>query len=334
VKTKTVQVGLGKIGREMAKLVASRQNFELVGLMDLDENMVGRKASEVLGTDPGLDLRVTDNEEDILSIEPDLVFHSTKSSIPKVAPQLKKFIEAGADVISTTEELSYPFLRHEEASKNLNQMAEENGVTLFGTGVNPGFAMDLLPLTFSGIAQQLEKVSVKRIQNASQRRRSLQEKIGVGLTKSEFNEEVKEKGGHVGLIESLALVGTGLGWKLEEVETETEPVIAEENTSTDFFDAAPGEVIGMRQIARGFLAGKEKVELDLKMYAGATEPVDRISLSGVPEVTLKVPGGIHGDIATPAIAVNSAAKVIQSEPGLMTVLDLNPYPYSFENPSD
>lgn len=331
MKKRAVQVGLGKIGQEIAGLVARRENFELVGLMEIDERLIGRQASELLGTKLDPELRVTDDENELLAADPDIVFHATESSVPEVMPQLEKFIEAGVNVVSTAEELAYPFLRYEDTSRKLNGIAEKNEVTVFGTGVNPGFAMDLLPLTFSGIAQQLEKVSVKRVQDAAQRRRALQEKVGVGLSKSEFKEKVKEEGGHVGLAESLALVGTGLGWKLEEVETETEPVVAEEMTETDFFAAKAGEVVGMRQTARGFIAGKEKVKLKLTMYAGAPAPEDRISLFGTPEVTLKIPGGIHGDIATPAIAVNSAGKVIQSEPGLMTVLDLNPYPYSFEN---
>ncbi|MBS3739900.1 dihydrodipicolinate reductase [Candidatus Bipolaricaulota bacterium] len=326
---KVVQYGLGKIGKEISKLVIGRSDFDLVGAIDIDAEMVGREIADVLELDHKLGIQVTDSPEKVLSDNPDIVFHSTASGVTEVAPQLREILNAGANIISTSEELAYPYLRHKELSEELHNLAAENEVTLLGTGVNPGFAMDLLPLTFSGVSRELKKVSVTRIQNASIRRKSLQEKIGVGLSEGEFDEKVREKGGHRGLLESVSLLATGLGWKLDEVKDKTSPVITNKPLETEFFKVSSGEISGIKQTARGLINGEEKITLNLQMYLEAADPVDEINLEGVPEISLKIPGGIHGDIATPAIAVNSSQKVLHEDPGLLTSLDLYPYLHNF-----
>ena len=330
MKTKVVQFGLGKIGQEIVRLILERERFELIGAVDKDEDKIGRDVSELLNLETRTGVLVTDNQRNVLGEMPDLAFHSTASGISRVQSQLESIMKAGTNVISTSEELSYPYLQARERAEKLDDTAKENGVTLFGTGVNPGFVMDLLPLTLSGIARKLDSINVKRVQNASVRRRALQAKVGVGLTEAEFDENVRQKGGHVGLIESLSLVATGLGWQLDEVEDWTEPVINEEQVETDYFLAGPGEVKGIDQTAVGRQDGKEKIRHNLQIYAGAPDPIDEITLKGVPDLTLKVEGGIHGDIATPAIAVNSSQKVLQESPGLLTVLEIYPYLYNFE----
>lgn len=326
---KVVQYGLGKIGEEISKLVIDRSDFDLVGVIDIDEEIVGREIADVLELGHKLGLQVTDSPKKVLSNNPDIVFHSTASGVSEVAPQLREILNAGANIVSTSEELAYPYLRHEELSEELHNLAVENGVTLLGTGVNPGFAMDLLPLTFSGVARELRKVRVRRVQNASNRRKSLQKKIGVGLSKGEFDQEVRKKGGHRGLLESVSLLATGLGWKLDEIKDKTSPVIADRPLETEFFKVSPGEISGIKQTARGLVDGVEKITLNLQMFLEAPDPVDEINLEGVPEISLKIPGGIHGDIATPAIAVNSSQKVLHEDPGLLTLLDLYPYMHSF-----
>ena len=330
MKIKVVQFGLGKIGREITRLVLERERFELVGAVDKDENKVDRDVADLLNLEISTGVRVTDNQKKVLVDKPDLAFHSTASKASEVQSQLEAIMKAGANVISTSEELSYPYLQAQEIAEELDDVAKESGVTLFGTGVNPGFAMDLLPLTFSGIARRLDKITVKRVQNASVRRKALQAKVGVGLTKAEFDEKVRQKGGHVGLIESLSLVATGLGWQLDEVEDWTDPVVNEDKVETAYFLAGPGKVKGIDQTAVGRQDGEEKIRFNLQMYAGASNPVDKITLRGVPDVTLKVKGGIHGDIATPAIVVNSSQKVLQETPGLLTLLEIYPYLYNFE----
>ncbi len=325
-----VQYGVGEIGKEIARLVLNRKAYKLVEAVDLAEDKIGKDLGSLFERKVDSGIVISSGLESSKSSNCRLAFHSTSSRLEQVYPQIKELINAGLNVISTAEELAYPYMKDEDLANSIDTLAKEHGVTVLGIGVNPGFAMDLFPLTFTGISRALNKISVTRIQDASVRREPLQRKVGVGLTGNQFNSRVKKSGGHVGLKESAVLLGTGLGWRLTEVTETIEPVFAEESMATDYFQVSSGEVIGINQTAKGIIDGKAKIVLTLKMYLNAGEPVDRVELSGEPDIELEVKGGIHGDIATPAAAVNAARKVLESAPGLITVLDLYPFLYSFE----
>jgi 4-hydroxy-tetrahydrodipicolinate reductase len=240
-----------------------------------------------------------------------------------VYPQVAEVVESGANLISTCEELAYPFYHHPELAKKIDDLAKKYDVTVLGCGVNPGFIMDLLPLVTSGVCQDIKKVEVERVVNATLRRYPLQKKIGIGLSLKKFEEKVAKGGGHVGLVESIAMIGDGLGWKLNEIRQSIEPVIAEFPMESDFFQVDKGEVIGINQVGRGIKEGKDLIILKLSMYLGA-DSRDLIKIDGIPSIKLLIEKGVHGDIATPAVAVNSIPQVISSEAGLKTMKDLPP----------
>lgn len=325
-----VQYGVGEIGKEIARLVIDRKGYNLVEAVDLDEEKIGKDLGYLFEREVDTGVVVSGGLASSKSDNCQLAFHSTNSRLDEVYPQIEELVNAGLNVISTAEELAYPYMKDEDLANGIDNLAEERGVTVLGIGVNPGFAMDLFPLTFTGVSRALDKISVTRVQDASVRREPLQRKVGVGLTEEEFNSRVKTAGGHVGLKESAVLIGTGLGWELTEVTETIDPVFAEGSMSTDYFQVSSGEVIGINQVARGMIDKEEKIVLTLKMYLNPGEPIDRIVLSGEPDLDLEVKGGIHGDIATPAVAVNSARKVLEADPGLITVLDLYPFLYSLE----
>ncbi|MBS3787618.1 dihydrodipicolinate reductase [Candidatus Bipolaricaulota bacterium] len=324
MKKKVVQYGVGEIGKEIARLVVTRNNYELIGAVDLDKKKVGKDIGEILGMDRGVGVKVTDDSDKILSKNPDFIFHSTGSHMVNMEDQLIECIGTGANVISTTEELSFPFLQSPEIAENLNKVAEKEGSTILGTGVNPGFVMDMLPVVATGVARKVNKISVLRIQNASERRKPLQAKIGSGLSKKEFDEQVTKGGGHIGLIESIALIGYGLGWELEEIDQAIEPVIAKEKTESEYFKVEKGEALGIQHTGYGKRNGKKVIDLDLRMYLGAENPRDVVEVDGNPSFDMEIKGGLHGDIATPAVVINSAPSVNEASPGLKTVLDLPP----------
>lgn len=325
METKVVQYGVGEIGSEIIRLVLNREDYKLVGAVDKDPKTAGRKVGDLLnqGLDP--DVKITDEFPKRAHGPRLIAFHSTGSELQEIFPQLQELIAAGANVVSTAEELAYPYLRHKELAEELDDLARKHSVTVFGTGINPGFIMDLFPLTFTGISRKLEKVEITRIQDASVRREPLQRKIGVGLSQDQFEKEIRKNGGHVGLGESLVLVTSGLGWKIDDLKESVEPRIAERAMETEYFSVEEGEVIGINQLARGFVGKEEKIELKLNMYLNPDEPKDTIRLIGTPDIELEIPGGVHGDIATPAVVVNSARRVLESEPGLITSLDFLPY---------
>jgi 2,4-diaminopentanoate dehydrogenase len=323
-KIRVVQFGVGPIGASIARLMRQKSALEIVGAVDRDPSKAGRDLGEVVGAeDAPWGVPVLARASASFDRPVDVVMHSTTSYLPEVIEELMACISAGCCIVSTCEELSYPFRKHPELSANLDSAAVDEGVALVGTGVNPGFVMDKLVLTLSAAAQRVDWASAVRVVDASKRRMPLQKKIGAGMTPEEFRAQVAAgRIKHHGLPESVAMVAAGLGFALDDITETIEPVIAEEAVKTDFLEVAPGQVAGVHQIARGLSAGEEKIFLELKMYVGAKHPADTVELRGVPGLTLTIPGGTHGDTATAAIAVNTIPAILAAPAGLRTVRDL------------
>jgi 4-hydroxy-tetrahydrodipicolinate reductase len=244
--------------------------------------------------------------------------------------QLLECLGAGCCVVSTCEELAYPYRKHPDLSAQLDAAAKEEGVALVGTGVNPGFVMDKLVLTLSAVSQRVEWAKAVRIVDASKRRLPLQKKIGAGMTPEEFRAQVSAGViKHHGLPESIAMVADGLGFELDDISETIEPVIAADPVKTEFLEVAPGQVAGVHQIARGTDGGKEKIYMELKMFVGAEDSADSIELKGEPNLALTIPGGTHGDVATAAVVVNAIPSILAAQSGLRTARDL---PLSFFPP--
>jgi len=321
---RVVQYGLGPIGQELARLTIERPSYELVGAIDIDPAKVGRDVADLLGLDRPTGVVVRDDAEAVLTeTRPDCVLHTTGSYLDRVLPQLEQIVRAGCNVVSTCEELSYPAAGHPELAARLDALAREHGVTVLGTGVNPGFVMDTLPVFFSGVAQAVTAVRVERVQNASTRRKPLQEKIGSGKTVEEFQQLVAAGTvRHVGLRESAYPIAHGLGWTIERYEERIEPVIAERRIVTQYFTVEPGRVCGVDQLGRALVDGVERITLHLRMYLDADPAYDRVLLEGPTPLELVIPGGLQGDRATTAIALNAVPRVVAHAPGLVTMVDV------------
>ena len=191
---------------------------------------------------------------------------------------------------------------------------------MLGTGVNPGYAMDVLPLVLSAASQRVDHVSVERVQDAGLRRLPLMLKVGVGISTEEF-ESRRATIGHIGLPESMYLVAEGLGWKLDHTERTLEPVIAKKPAQFGEICVDTGKVLGVHETVRAFVDHTERIVLDLRMYAGAADPHDAVEITGLPDLRLRV-DGLHGDIVTAAVAVNAVTAVLRARPGLLTMRDV------------
>ncbi|MGD1209860.1 MAG: dihydrodipicolinate reductase [Candidatus Acidiferrales bacterium] len=332
-KIRVVQFGIGPIGASIARLLRQKESLEIVGGIDRNPAKAGRDLGEVVGApDAPWGVPVSARPPAVLEKPVDVVMHTTSSSLAGVMDELLACLSAGCCVVSTCEELAYPFRKHPELSAKLDAAAKEEGVALVGTGVNPGFVMDKLVLVLSAVAQRVDFAKAVRIVDASKRRLPLQKKIGAGMTPDEFRAQV-DAGiiKHHGLPESVAMVADGLGLVVDDISETIEPVIARETVKTPFLEVTPGQVAGVHQIARGTSKGEEKIFMELQMYVGAKHPGDTIELRGEPNLSLTIPGGAHGDIATAAIAVNAIPAILAAPAGLRTVRDLPlaffpPYP--------
>ncbi len=323
-KIRAVQYGVGPIGAAIVHLMREKQAIQIIGAIDTDPAKAGRDLGEVVGApDAPWGVTISADASKVLTESADIVIHSTSSYLREVADQLLACLAAESCVISTCEELAYPFWKYPDLAAKLDAEAKSWGVALVGTGVNPGFVMDKLVLTLAAVSQRVEAAKAIRIVDASQRRLPLQKKIGAGLSVEEFKEKVAAGViKHHGLPESVAMVSDGLGLGVEGITETIEPIIARERVTTEFLEVQAGQAAGIHQIARGLAAGQEKIYMELQMYVGAKESSDTIELIGQPNIRVTIPGGTHGDIATAAVVVNSIPAILDAPAGLRTSRDL------------
>jgi hypothetical protein len=255
--------------------------------------------------------------------KPDVVVLCTSSSIKKVLPQIETILKAKVPIVSTTEELAYPWFSHKKEAALVHALAKKARVAVLGTGVNPGFAMDALPIALTAVCERVDRVTVNRVQDARIRRLPFQQKIGAGLTKEQFQKKVDDGSvRHVGLTESIAMIADAMGWKLDKITDEIWPKLATETVESEFLAVDAGYVCGIVQDGIGYRKGEPVIRLHMEAYLGAPESYDSVEIEGSPRLHSKIAGGIHGDIATASIAVNSIGKVLSAAPGLHTMRTL------------
>jgi hypothetical protein len=327
---RVVHFGLGPIGVGIVRQVAERKGFKIVGAIDIDPAKVGRDLGEVAGLPKPLRVRVSDDvKKTIKKSKPDVAVLCTSSSLKKVLPQFETVLKLKVPIVSTTEELAYPTRANLQYARAIHQLAKKAKVAVLGTGVNPGFVMDALPITLTGICERVEAVHVDRIQDARIRRLPFQQKIGAGLTREQFQKKVDDGSvRHVGLAESISMIGEAFGWKLEKITDEIQPKMAETRVASDFLAVDPGYVCGIIQDGVGYRNGQPAITLHMEAYLGAPESYDAVEITGSPALKMKIAGGVHGDIATASIAVNSLPKILEVAPGLHTMRDM-PLPSFF-----
>ena len=324
MRIRVMHVGLGPIGAAVVRQVATRKGFIIVGAVDIDPAKLGRDLGEVCGLGRKLRVPVTgDIARTIKASRPDVAVLCTSSSLEKVVPEFEAVLKLKVPIVSTTEELAYPVKRHAAAAKKIDAMAKRAKVAVLGTGVNPGFVMDALPIALTGVCESVTAIEIDRVQDARIRRLPFQQKIGAGLTRAAFMKKVKDGSvRHVGLAESITMIADALGWKLDRVTDEIQPKIADEPVSSQFLQVAAGQVCGLIQDGVGYRRGQPMIKLHMEAYLGAPESYDAVRVTGQPPLSMKIAGGVHGDVATASIVVNSIPKILQAPPGLRTMRDM------------
>jgi 2,4-diaminopentanoate dehydrogenase len=321
---RVLHIGLGPIGSAVVRQVAGRPGFKVVGGVDIDPAKAGHDVGEIAGIGA---LRAPVHAElrrGLRAASPDVAVLCTSSSMKKVMPQIEAILGARVPVVSTTEELSYPAgAANLRLARRIHELAKKKKVAVLGTGVNPGFVMDALPITLTGVCERVDAIRVERIQDARIRRLPFQQKIGAGLTREQFQRKVDDGSvRHVGLTESIAMIAGAMGWKLERITDEIQPKMATETVASEFLAVDAGCVCGIVQVGTGYREGRPVVTLHMEAYLGAPESYDAVHIDGSPALSMKIAGGVHGDVATASIAVNSIPKVLAAAPGLHTMRDL------------
>jgi hypothetical protein len=327
---RVLHYGLGPIGNAVVKQVAARRGFKIVGAVDIDPAKVGKDLGQVAGVGRALKVKVSaDARKTIKSTRPDVVVLCTLSSLRKVTPQIEEILKLRVPIVSTTEELAYPTSGNLKYARAIHAAAKKAKVAVLGTGVNPGFTMDALPITLTGVCERVDSIRVDRIQDARVRRLPFQQKIGAGLTREQFQKKVDDASvRHVGLAESVSMIADAMGWKLDRITDEIQPKIASATVTSEFLAVDAGYVCGLVQDGIGYRNGQPIITLHMEAYLGAPESFDQVEVVGSPNIKSKIMGGVHGDVATASITVNSIPKILEVAPGLHTMRDM-PIPSYF-----
>ena len=323
--------GFGAMGGGVAKVLLQKKGVEITGVCDIHPNRVNQSIFELLGVERGehRDVVVTPSIEQVVKKGAcDVCVIATDSFTKKAFPKIKFVAEQGVNVVCTAEEMSYPKAQSPELAAEMDKIAKENGVTILGTGINPGLMMDLLAICLSGCMVDVESVMCKRVNSLSPFGPAVMEEQGVGLTVEEFDAGVKDGtlAGHVGFAESVGMIGEALGWEVERFEQQMKPIVTTVDRKSAYGFARAGDVAGVNMTGQGYVDGVLKIDMihpqQIEPEAEGTYTGDYIVLKGSPEVNMQIRPEVDGGIGTIAMCVNMIPHVINSEPGLKTMLDL------------
>ena len=321
---KVIQIGFGPLGVQTAKFIAKKSTIKTVAVVDNDPDLYNKNIND-FSSDLDNKICISNSVNEALkniNEKPDVAIITTVSSLKEIYNQINEVVKHNINIISTCEELSYPWKTDPALSKKLNDLCKLNNVACLGTGVNPGFLIDYLPSVLSTVCKEINKIRIYRVQDASFRRIPFQKKIGAGLDLSEFkNKELEGTLRHVGLTESLHLLAKSLNFDIDNVTETLNPVICKSDLNGSI-NIKKGCARGVEQIAYGYLNSEVVIEMQFKAAVGESRSFDRIEVDGIPSFVSEIEGGINGDIATCSIAINSIKSIMKASPGLHTMADI------------
>ncbi len=323
--------GFGAMGSGMAKMLLTKKGVDIIGVCDMHPARAGKSIFQVLGVERGdrEDVIIKANIDEVLTEKCcDICLCATDSFTKNAFPKLKSVLEKKINVISTAEEMSYPQAKNPELAAELNRIAKENGVTILGTGINPGLIMDLLVVCLTGCMTEVTHVEAKRVNSLSPFGPAVMEEQGVGMKVEDFNAGVKDGSlaGHVGFIESVNMIADSMGWKVDKFEQQMAPIVTTVDRKSPYGFAAAGDVAGVNMTGQGYVDGEVKIDMihpqQIEPEMEGTFTGDYITIKGTPEVNMSIKPEVDGGLGTIAMCFNMIPHVINANPGLKTMIDL------------
>ena len=189
---KVLHIGLGPIGTAVVRQVAARKGMQIVGAVDIDPAKVGRDLGAVCGMRRKLGVTVIDDvTKAIKTSRPDIAVICTDASLRHALAQFDGVLKLKVAIVSTAPELVYPLPANRVMAKKIDGLARRARVAVLGTGVNPGFVMDALPIALTAACSKVDAIEVTRVESAPRDEAAL------------------------GLAESVAMIADAMGWKLD-----------------------------------------------------------------------------------------------------------------------
>ncbi len=329
--TGIVVLGTGQMGCAIARLVVERPGLELVGAWARRPERAGLELGEAVGLGRPLGLAVESDLPGLLErARPRVAIQTTCSRVAEAEPEITRCLERGIHVVSIAEEMAWPEATSPEAADRLDRLARAHGAALLGTGVNPGFVLDLLVVTLSGACARVDSITATRVNDLSPYGPTVLRSQGVGLTPEGFEAglESGEVVGHLGFRQSIAMIAAALGWEIERIEESREPIVAAEPRETPFVRVEPGRVAGCLHSAFAWRDGRRAISLihpqQVCPEAAGVATRDTLEIAGDPPLRLTSHPEIPGGRATVALAVNAVPRVLAAAPGLRHGTELPP----------
>lgn len=328
---KVVVWGIGAMGSGIAKMLAGKKGVDIVGATARRPALHGKDLYEFVGAEKGDNppCAITNDVDSVIYKNScDCVVICTDSHTKVGFDKMKKCLENGLNVVSIAEEMAYPQAQSPDEAKELDRLAKENGVSILGTGINPGFVLDYLVLALTGPCETVDSITARRVNDLSPFGYTVSMEQGVGITVDEFNTRVAENRmtGHVGFPESIMMIGDGLGINIDKIEETRDPIISKTHRETEHVKVEPGNLAGVRQRGFGYSNGKLVIEMDhpqqIHPQTEGTQTGDYIEIKGFPNISMQISPEIPGGVGTICMAVNCIPHVINATPGLKSMLDI------------
>ncbi|NLD33601.1 MAG: NADP-binding protein [Clostridiales bacterium] len=322
--------GFGAMGSGIARVLLGRQGVDIIGVCDTHPDKQGKSIYALLGTPRGTrpDATVTGDIAALLSKKPDICVIATNSFVKEVFPKVMQVVQAGVNVLTIAEEMAWPEAQSPEMAQQMDRAARENGVSILGTGINPGMMMDLLAVFLSGCMTRVEHVRCERINSLSPFGQAVMVEQGIGITVEDFDRGVQDGSlaGHVGFAESAAMIGDALGIRYDGFEQQMLPIVTQVDRKSPHGFAPKGHIAGVNMTAQATVQGEEKISLlhpqQIEPQLAGVDTGDYVTLTGTPPVSMAIKPEVDGGLGTIAMACNMLPFVVAAAPGLKTMLDM------------
>ncbi|MFA9423486.1 MAG: 2,4-diaminopentanoate dehydrogenase [Sedimentibacter sp.] len=326
---KVIIWGLGAMGSGMAKMLLNKKGVDIVGAVGRG-NKLGKSMYELIGVEKGdrPEVFVGTPEEVITEKSADVVLCCTDSYTKVAFDRLKFVLEKKINVVSSAEEMAYPKAQQPELASQLDEIAKANGVSILGTGINPGLIMDLLVVIMTGCCESVDHIVSRRVNSLSPFGPTVMTEQGIGITVDEFKKGVEtgHLAGHVGFKESINMISDAIGWKVEKVTTSMEPIVTDVDRKSPYGFAKAGNVAGVAMKGYGYIDGDLKIEMDhpqqIEPEQVGVNTGDYVIIKGTPNINMVNSPEVPGGIGTIAMCVNMIPQIINAKPGLQSMITL------------
>jgi 4-hydroxy-tetrahydrodipicolinate reductase len=317
------------MGSGIARLVLQKQGLHLAGAYARRKDRDGLDIGRAIGLYAEMGIQVGNDLDAVIGqARPHVAIQATCSTFEDAEDEIVTLVRHRVNVISIAEEMAFPACRSPEKAEELRALALNHGVAVLGTGINPGFVLDLLIISLTGVCADIQSIMARRVNDLAPYGQAVLASQGVGLAPEDFQNGVKDGTvvGHIGFPESIHMIATAIGWDLDRIEERREPILSKVQRETPFVVVKPGHVAGCLHTAVAYRAGEPVITLihpqQIHPHLEGVETGDMIEIVGTPHVRLAGSPEIPGGLGTCAIAVNMIPRVLTAGPGLYSMADL------------